>query len=295
MNSGFRSFHPFPCFFFYAGCFTLGMIVNHPVYVVTLLLLSALLILLERELAALASTLKFYLPIGMLYVLLNPLFAHRGRHILFYFWDQPVTLESIVYGLLSMISLLVILVLFISFNAVMTPSRFLYLFGSVFPKIGLLVVMSMRFVPLLRRRLADISAVQKTKGIDIGHGNLRKRMKDGMKLLQILLTISLEDALQTADAMKAKGYGSGARSRYEEFAMRSRDWGLSAVLAALLAGCITFRILGYGTYRVFPSLGTVTLQGWEMLSYGCFVLFAAVPVIIEAREVWLWRSWKSGS
>ncbi len=174
-----------------------------------------------------------------------------------------------------------------------TPARFLYLFGSLFPKIALLIVMSMRFVPLLRRRLAEISSVQKMKGVEVGHGSLRKRMTAGMKLLQILLTLSLEEALQTADAMKAKGYGSGPRGRYEEFVMRPRDWGLFGLLSALFASCVVFRSLGYGSYRIFPTLGTVTLQGWETLSFACFALYAAVPVIVEAREVWLWRSWRS--
>ncbi|UUZ81288.1 energy-coupling factor transporter transmembrane protein EcfT [Paenibacillus sp. P26] len=154
-------------------------------------------------------------------------------------------------------------------------------------------MMSMRFVPSLKHRLAEIASVQRMKGVDPGHGDLRKRTTDGMKSLQILLTLSLEEALQTADAMKAKGYGSGSRGRYEEFVMRSRDWGLLAALLTLFAGGVIFRFLGYGTYRIFPSLGPVTMQGWEPLAYGCFTLFAALPVLIEAKEVCLWRSWTS--
>ncbi len=98
--------------------------------------------------------------------MINPLFSHRGSHILFYAWDQPVTLESLAYGLFATVNLLVLLVLFISYNAVITPARFLYLFGSLFPKIALLIVMAMRFVPLLKHRLAGISSVQQMKGID---------------------------------------------------------------------------------------------------------------------------------
>ncbi|NRF96243.1 energy-coupling factor transporter transmembrane protein EcfT [Paenibacillus frigoriresistens] len=292
MSSGFRSFHPFPCFFFYLGALTLGTMVTHPIYILTLLLLLVLLAVLNQELQTLIGMLKFYLPVSLLYALVNPLFSHRGSHILFYFWDQPVTVESFAYGIYATVNLLVIVVLFISFNAVITPARFLYLFGSIFPKIGLLIVMSMRFVPLLKRRLTEISLVQKMKGIDVGQGNLRKRVTDGMKLLQILLTLSLEEALQTADAMKAKGYGSGSRGRYEEFVMRPRDWGLFGLLCGLFAGCIVFRLLGFGIYRIFPTLGAVSLQGWETLSYACFALFAAVPVIVEVKEAWMWRSWK---
>ncbi|UJF32613.1 energy-coupling factor transporter transmembrane component T [Paenibacillus hexagrammi] len=263
MKSGFRSFHPFVCFFYYIGAMLLGMLVTHPVYLLTLLMTGVLLTMLNRESRALLSMLKFYLPISLLYALLNPLFSHRGRHILFYFWDQPVTLESLAYGGYSTVNLLNILVLFISFNAVLPPSRFLYIFGSYFPKIGLLVVMSMRFVPLLKRRLTDIASVQRMKGINIAHGSLRKRMTDGMKLLQILLTLSLEEALQTADAMKAKGYGSGTRSRYEAYALMPRDIRLLGLLSVLFISSIVFHMLGYGEYKIFPSLGEVSIQEWN--------------------------------
>jgi energy-coupling factor transport system permease protein len=289
MSGGFRSFHPLPCFCYYAGALSLSLILTHPVYLLTLLLLLTLLAVLQRERRALFAMLKFYVPVSLLYALINPLFSHRGQHILFYFLDQPVTLESFAYGIYTTVSLLLVLVLFLSFNAVLPPSRFLYLFGSLFPRSGLLVVMSMRFVPLLRLRLAEIAAVQSMKGIDIAQGSLRERAANGMKLLQILLTLSLEDALQTADAMKAKGYGSGPRGRYEEFVMRRRDWGLLLVLALLFAVSFAFRLGGFGAYPIFPALEPVTLHGRELLSYTVFTLFAAVPVIVEAREVWVWR------
>jgi energy-coupling factor transport system permease protein len=292
MSGGFRSFHPIPCFCYYIGALILSMTTTHPVYLLTLLLLLTLLVALQREQRALLAMLKFYVPVSLLYALINPLFSHRGRHILVYFSDQPVTLESLAYGVYTIISLLIVLVLFLSFNAVLPPSRFLYLFGSLFPRSGLLIVMSMRFVPLLRRRLAEIAAVQSMKGIDVAHGSLRERMTNGMKLLQILLTLSLEDALQTADAMKAKGYGSGPRGRYEEFVMRRQDWGMLGTLAVLFAVCIVFRLAGCGVYPIFPALGAVALRGWDSLSYAVFALFAAVPIIVEAKEVWVWRSWK---
>ncbi len=96
------------------GVMILGMIVTHPIYILTLLLLLTLLAALNQEHKALASMLKLYLPVSVLYAMINPLFSHRGRHILFYLWDQPVTLESLAYGIYSTVNLLVILVLFIS-------------------------------------------------------------------------------------------------------------------------------------------------------------------------------------
>lgn len=65
----------------------------------------------------------------------------------------------------------------------------------------------MRFVPLFIRRLTTITAIQKTRGIQMETGKIKTRAYNGMRLVQILLVCSLEEALQTADSMEARGYG----------------------------------------------------------------------------------------
>lgn len=88
---------------------------------------------------------------------INPLFSHRGSHILFYFMDQPITLEAVFYGLMMMTVLLTIFILFISYNYTVTADKFMYLFAGVAPKTALLTLMTIRFVPLFQRRLRQIS------------------------------------------------------------------------------------------------------------------------------------------
>ncbi|MFD2875261.1 hypothetical protein ACFTAO_03675 [Paenibacillus rhizoplanae] len=65
-------------------------------------------LLLQGQGRLLARSLPFMLLMAASVALLNPLFSHRGAHILFYWLDQPITLEAVLYGLMMMTMLLTI-------------------------------------------------------------------------------------------------------------------------------------------------------------------------------------------
>jgi energy-coupling factor transport system permease protein len=293
MNGGFRSLHPLTCVLYYAGAIALGMVMTHPLFILTLIGLTALLIALHGELASLGRLLKYYTPLAILFVLANPLFSHRGRHVLTYAFGQPITLESLLYGLISMGTILAVLILFTSYQAVITPPKFLRVFGSLFPKTALMTTVAVRFVPLMRRRLMEIAAVQRTKGIDVTEGRLTKRVSDGMMLLQLLLSVSLEEALQTADAMKAKGYGTGPRGRFEEYHFSLSDRTILTLLTLLAAACLAGRMQGYGDFPIFPVMQSFAFTTGDTATWLAYFLYLAVPPALEGRRIWAWRSWKS--
>jgi energy-coupling factor transport system permease protein len=292
MNSGFRSFHPLPCLLYYIGAALLSMFIFHPVFLASSIVLLFALNLMYISRASMLRTVAGIMLIGMLLFVLNPLFSHRGEHILFYMMDQPITLEAIMYGLTISLSTIAILLTFVSYQKVITSDKFLYLFAAIWPKGSLVIVMAMRFVPLLRRRLYSITQQQRSKGISMLHGPLKKRIHDGMLLLQILLTWSLEDALQTADSMNARGYGLGKRSTYTLYRMRRRDWFFVMWLTASVICCIIFRGYGFGQLMIYPSLEPVGLVGVEWLDYAVFILFIGTPIGLEGKEWLRWRYWK---
>jgi energy-coupling factor transport system permease protein len=234
--------------------------------------------------------LPFYLLMAGSVAVLNPLFSHRGSHILFYFMDQPVTLEAVLYGIMMMIVLLTIFILFISYNYTITTDKFMYLFAAAAPKTALLTLMTLRFVPLFQRRLRQITLIQRMKGIDVSKGKLRKRLHDGMTLLKVLLTWSLEEALQTADSMKSRGYGVRKRSVYGIYKLDRQDKITLALLglSGLVALICWFQ--GYGIMEIYPRMKPMVFGWGEAVMYFSFCLFVLTPLVLEGKEKWLWRS-----
>ncbi|MFE4713128.1 energy-coupling factor transporter transmembrane component T [Paenibacillus sp. NPDC056722] len=290
MSSGFRSMHPTVAIVYYAGLVLFAALLFHPVYLMTELIGVLGLLLLQGQGKTLLRGLPFYLLMAGSVAVLNPFFSHRGSNILFYFMDQPVTLEAILYGLMMMLVLLTILIVFVSYNYTVTTDKFMYLFSSVAPKSALLTLMSIRFVPLFQRRLRQITEIQRTRGIDTGKGSVRKRMKDGMTLLKVLLTWSLEEALQTADSMKARGYGVSKRSSYANYKMDRQD--IFVLVMLVVSGLIPLLgwLQGYGTMQIYPRLKPLEYTWQEAVVYASFCLFVLIPLGLEGKEKWIWRS-----
>ncbi|HEX7066274.1 MAG TPA: energy-coupling factor transporter transmembrane protein EcfT, partial [Bacillales bacterium] len=112
------------------------------------------------------------------------------------------------------------------------------------------------------------------------------------QFVQILLTWALEEALQTADSMAARGYGLSGRSRYHPYKMAPKDWG--ALVYLIVAGTISVVgwKLGYGKLAVYPVLEPVFLHGREWLYLFMFLGFLGFPIAVEGREKLRWLFWK---
>ncbi|WP_025700470.1 energy-coupling factor transporter transmembrane component T [Paenibacillus durus] len=288
--SGFRSMHPGVAVVYYAGLLLFTLLLFHPVFLMTETLALLSLMLLQGQGRRIAGSLAFCLIIAVPAALLNPLFSHRGAVILFYFMDQPITLEAVLYGLMMMVVLIAVFIIFLSYNYTITPDKFMYLFASAAPKSALLALMTLRFIPLFQRRLRRIALIQGARGVSVREGSLRSRMADGMTLLKTLLTWSLEEALQTADSMKARGYGIRRRSSYAVHRLDRRDIWVLAGLGAGALGTLWGWSQGYGLLMLYPRMRPPVFSWQEAVMYAAFCLFAGLPLWVEGKEKWLWRS-----
>lgn len=292
MKRGFRSYHPFVCFLYYVCVLTMIILYQHPFF---LLFASIILIIfnfiLDRG-KALKQWIGMIVFLSLLLFIFTPLFNHRGSHILFYLNDQPVTLESVILGLIHSLTLICIITLFITFNQVITADKFLFLFAKWFPQWALLTMLSMRFVPLFRRRLQEIMIVQKARGTNLGKGTIRERIKNRLLILQILFIFSLENGIQTADSMNARGYGLGKRSRYNPYQMRKVDWISVFILLIISSVALVGWWLEDGVLSIIPILEPILLEGREWSFLIVFLLLIGFPLGTEIREEILWQYWK---
>lgn len=285
---GFRSLHPVILLLYYAGGIAFGMLLFHPI----ILLCGWLACLLVNwHLDGGRAWRRWSVPMfSMLLFLLivNPLISHRGRTVWFYLGDIPITYESVAYGVTMALFLLGLLTLFVTYRIVFTESKFLYLFARISPKFALLIMMASGFIPRLRRRLAELLLIQQTRGIDVRKGTLMARTRSGIRIVASLLAWTLEDALQTADSMQARGYGTGPRSTYSAYAFRSRDrWtAVGLLLAAGTAAYVWWQ--GHGYLHIYPRLEPITLSEGDSLALGAYVLFLLLPLVWEWRDRRAW-------
>ncbi len=114
-----------------------------------------------------------------------------------------------------------------------------------------------------------------------------ERVKNGMQLLQVLLICSLEDALQTADSMQARGFGVTKRTTYIRYRMEKRDWYTLSYLSILFIVAIICSTYGGGKLIIYPRVESILFQQYDGMMFGVFTMFISLPIIMEGRE-WLW-------
>ena len=284
----FDNLHPAVSMAYFVLVLVLTLICMHPVMVVLSFLGASWFSIRLRGLKSYGRTMCFVGPMFILIALANPLFNHRGVTPLFEINHLWYTLEATIYGLVSACSLCSVVMWFTGYQKVMTSDKFLYLFGKPFPGTALLITMTLRFIPQLqqnRREIKQAQAMLNEKGT-----RLFQKLGMALRNLSVLLTMSLENAVETADSMKARGYGARRRTTFHLFRFDGRDARTLGAIIAISGVVILARCFGHGYMEFYPRMTPLVLGA---ASYTMFVFCAVLmilPGILETKEAIRWRS-----
>lgn len=239
---------------------------------------------------ALRFQLMFMLPMLLMAAFVNPAFQHEGATILTYLPSgNPLTLESIVYGLAAAVMLVSVVIWFSCYNAVMTSDKFVYLFGRVIPALSLVLSMTLRFVPKFKAQLAVVSDAQRCIGRDVANGTVLQRVKNAITIMSIMITWALENAIETADSMKSRGYGLPGRTAFSIYRFDERDR-----MALLWLGfCGLYILAGWAAgglfWSYYPVLRGVAPGAFPVSFQLVYLGLCFTPVIIDVYEDIKWR------
>ncbi|PYG87394.1 energy-coupling factor transport system permease protein [Ruminiclostridium sufflavum DSM 19573] len=296
MRDAFSDFHPVINFVYFTAVIMSGMFFLHPV----LLGISAVSAFTYSVLLNGKRTVKFnvfcLVPMLLFMAVINPAFNHQGRTILFYLKNgNPVTLESILYGAAAAVMFVTVILWFSCYNAVMTSDKFIYLFGRIIPSLSLILSMVLRFVPRYRAQIKVISNAQKCIGRDVSQGNIIKRAQNGIRILSVMTTWALENAIETADSMKSRGYGLPKRTSFSIFCFDGRDKAALAAIIALIAVLLAGSAAGLNTIRFFPSISAARISFFSIGVFCAYLILCMLPVFINIAENIKWKYIKSRS
>ncbi len=288
----FKSYHPLVNFIYFLLVIGSSMCFMHPVFLCISILggLSHALVLSGKK--ALKTAL-YLLPLCFFAVLINFLFNHQGVTILAYFPSgNPLTLESVAFGFAAAAMLGAVLLHFSCFNAVMTSDKLLYLSGRILPALSLIFSMTLRFVPRFTAQMRLVRTARKGIGGE-RDGTVREKIRQGLSVLSVMITWSLENAIDTADSMRARGFGLPGRTAFSLYTFEKRD-GL-ALLCMLVPGATVLwgGISGLVRFVYYPSMTGISSSLCTAAVFAAYALLCFLPVIIEIREVLQWKSLQS--
>ena len=294
MRDAFSSYHPLVNFSYFTFVFAFSMVFMHPICLGISLICAFIYSISLKGKRAAKFNFAFLFPMMLATAVINPAFNHEGATILTYLHTgNPLTLESITYGIAASAMLAAMVCWFSCYNEVMTSDKFVYLFGRIIPALSLILSMSLRFVPRFKSHIKEVSQAQRCIGRDVSNGSIIERARHGVTILSIMVTWALENAIETADSMKSRGYGLPGRTAFSIYRMDGRDKKALATILILGGFVLTGGILGGLKWRYFP---TMKGQGGGIFSTSLWLAYMGlclVPVIVDRVEEHQWKATQS--
>lgn len=287
-SSRFSSCHPAVNIIFYTLAIGITMFSLDPVFLgITTVFAWAYSVLL-KGVKTVKTNLLLMIPIVIIMTLVNGLFTHNGKTVLFFLNDSRITLEALTYGMAAALLLGAVIIWFASFNVVMSSDKLIYLFGKAAPVLGLTLSMIFRFIPLLKNRFKEIKMGQECMGRHVEKG-LFAKLRQLCKEVSILISWSLEASIETSDSMEARGYGLHGRTSFHLFKMSPTDWRVLGVLTVTGIISVIGCALGRTSIYFYP---VIQFAEWDLLRVATLLSFTALlatPLVLDITGEKKWQ------
>lgn len=252
---------PGPLLVLGTGICAVAFTCDHPLVIAALLVGAALLY-------GVSPSPRWFVPmmaltLGAGVALLNPFVQASGELILFELPDVPifdtqVTLEEVIAGLALGARAAAVTLTVMAVLALCDPDRLMELAGRLLPRSALAASIAARLVPTLRRDAQALVETSRLRGRSPLSGAFPARARAAGALALPLVGSALDRSIDVAEAMSARGYGSGPRTHRRPPRWRTSD---RVVLIAGFALCTLAVAAAFGTvgaYRFFPTMSPLT-------------------------------------
>ena len=323
------SIHPGVYLLYYFIMVLFAFIFSDPYFVVTFLVLLLVLIALQGVSHELKNIMRLFIPLSILIMILNPLLNRTGAHKIYLWSGFFITYEAIAYGILMSLALLIVILVFSSYNRSVSYQEMLYIFSKKLPIISMIIVMALRFIPLINSRAIEVQKLNnlKNNGIEMEMGSdesndsealdldefnsnintdydsklvnklksnkrvaaIIKEAKTLGKIMGITVSWSLEESMFTAKSMKARGYNATERTSYLSYKFSNADFAFIALIIITVGIIIVGLLHGVGMINIYPSIDFKFSNLPFNIYYLAFILFLLPLIYLEIKERILWH------
>lgn len=280
--------HPIPLLAWTISMTLAALLVEHPllllaVWGATLPVVHAL-----RAWKVWVSYARVAVSTALLLAVLNPLFSPTGESVL---WradfvlpalGRPVvTLEALAFATMLALRLAAVLSAFAVLASKLDHDALLGILSArMRPAVVMPFGLAARFAPVVTADAACVADAQRARGLELDRGGWLRRTRHRGVLVMPLLERSLERAWSLAEAMEARGFASGPRTRFRPLPFGPSDKARTA--AGLLPGAVALVLvlLALAPFRFYPALAGEAVP---------LLPFAAMLGAASAFPVAVWR------
>lgn len=284
----FERYHPSVLLICFVSVMVTVMFSSNPVFHIVALSGAVAYLIAVNGLGGIGKYVGFYIIMFVLISVTNPLFSHSGATKLFYFNGKPVTLEAFICGIASALMIISVMLWCKCLGKAMSSDRLMYLFGKPFPKFALILSATLRFIPRFKRELGRVSRSQRAMGMYTSN-SMSDRVRRYVRIIISITSWAIENSMDTASSMKARGYGSCPRSTFSIYRFSVRDGLLSVIILFLYMPVFASFVKGAAAFNFYPRIDAIDISAGSLTAYIFFGILCHIPFFIELKEMITWK------
>jgi energy-coupling factor transport system permease protein len=260
---------------------TIALSTGNPIYRLLVLLCALnVLIALRRPGASVRGLLVALVIAAAIAIATTTLVSHTGDHA---FLELPsgipviggaLTMEAALFGLSTGVGIAAAVLAAAPLSLVLEPHALVDALPAALARTGAAIGTALNLIPGIARSATEIRDAQRMRGWR------SRRVREWPDLAVPVVLTALEGSITLAEAMEARGYGSGRRTHYTEDAWHRGDVVVAVLALAAATGFVALRVAGFvGDWYPFPD---VTAPPVSIAGLACCMALAA-PVLVWRR------------
>jgi energy-coupling factor transport system permease protein len=260
---------------------TIALATGNPVYRVLVLLCALnVLIALRRPDVSLRGLLIALLVAAAIAIATTTLASHTGNHAFLVLpygipvIGGPLTIEAALFGLSTGIGIAAAVLAAAPLSLVLEPHALVDALPAALARTGAAIGTALNLIPGIARSATEIRDAQRMRGWR------SRRVREWPDLAVPVVLTALEGSITLAEAMEARGYGSGTRTHYTEEVWHRGDVVVAVFALVAAVVFVALRIAGVvSDWYPFPD---VTVPPLSIAGVACCLALAA-PLLIWRR------------
>lgn len=256
---------------------------NNPFLLFSIFIVLSIIFFTSNNISKQKTGLILFIPFSLVTILINIFFASEGSHILFIIGSRKITWEALLYALMLSFKLLIVIYIFQTLAIMLDSDRAVSYFSSVLPKSTMLLMISLKLFPIMKRRINRLKEIYSIRGLDFESKGIKKKLLSYIPVLSILLEDSLENSFDIGEAAYVRGFLSSKRSVYDRQSFEKIDFIFLITSAALFITYLTFYISGRDSYDFYA------LTTKAFLSSNIIIVILLIILVLILEILYLWR------
>ena len=271
-----------PKMVFVLAFFLLSILISDIGYLSAMLVLALAVVVRGQVARETLGLLKYTIYVVAFLFLFSIIFTPPAGGMLIDLGIVKITEGPVLFSISMSLRLILSVVAFAILTFTVHPDDLLRILSRMGFKSMTGISIATRMYPTIAADSTAISDAMKARGVEFDDGSLVRRAKARAPVMMPLLMNSMERSMDIAEAMEARGFGTGKRTRYKDPPLRTADkLMMLSFLLAIPFGLAMF-VMGYGNADYLAGEPIViTAAGAAVASIE--VLFFA-PILLGGRQ-----------